>query len=71
MVEKAVKSSKVVEWETSEGRETILVVDDEPHLLELIEISLSHLGYGVIKASNGAQALNRMNADIDLLSSST
>jgi signal transduction histidine kinase/CheY-like chemotaxis protein len=67
MVEKAVKSSKVVEWETSEGRETILVVDDEPHLLELMEISLSHLGYRVLKASNGAQALNRMNADIDLV----
>ncbi len=64
---KAVKTSKVVELEISEGRETILVVDDEPHLLELMEISLSHLGYRVLNASNGAQALDRMNADVDLV----
>ena len=67
MAEKTVKTSKADELEISEGRETILVVDDEPHLLELMEISLSHLGYRVLKASNGAQALDRMNADIDLV----
>ena len=67
MANRTVKTSNAVESEISEGRETILVVEDEPHLLELMEISLSHLGYRVLKASNGAQALDRMNADVDLV----
>ncbi len=56
-----------VEGETSESQEVILVVDDEPHLLELMDISLSQLGYRILKASNGAEGMEQMNADVDLV----
>lgn len=37
---------------------TILVVDDDNGLRELIRINLEHEGYGVIQAANGLQCLN-------------
>jgi two-component system KDP operon response regulator KdpE len=37
---------------------TILVVDDDNGLRELIRINLEHEGYGVIQAANGVQCLN-------------
>ena len=64
---KTFESSNVVESTRSEGRKTILVVDDEPHLLELMEISLSNSGYRILSASNGEQALQQMNAEVDLI----
>ena len=39
------------------AREKILVVDDEQHILELISYNLTSLGYKVIKANNGIDAL--------------
>ncbi len=36
----------------------ILVVDDEPDLLDLIELILTNEGYGVDKAQNGAKAVD-------------
>ncbi len=41
----------------AQGTETILVVDDEPALLELVQETLQDLGYRVLSASNGKQAL--------------
>ncbi|WP_432363020.1 response regulator [Sporosarcina sp. UB5] len=38
----------------------ILVVDDDPNILELLNIHLSKAGYEVIKAANGAQALEKL-----------
>ena len=35
----------------------ILVVDDDPNILELVSIQLSQAGYSVQKASNGFEAL--------------
>ena len=35
----------------------ILVVDDDPNILELVSIQLGQAGYTVQKASNGFQAL--------------
>ena len=35
----------------------ILVVDDDPNILQLVNIHLVHAGYEVIKATNGAEAL--------------
>ncbi|MCP4995174.1 MAG: bacteriohemerythrin [Gammaproteobacteria bacterium] len=51
------------------GSESILVVDDEFGLLELAQESLQALGYRVITASNGQQALDQLAEDsgIDLL----
>ena len=39
------------------GTETLLVVDDEKDLLEVVQATLSTLGYRVLTASNGQQAL--------------
>ncbi|MEH6494554.1 MAG: PAS-domain containing protein [Pseudomonas marincola] len=51
------------------GTETILVVDDEKSLLELTVTTLKHLGYKVISASGGQQAMEKLseNKDVDLL----
>lgn len=38
------------------GRETILVVDDEPRVLEFLEKGLTRLGYHVIAATSGSEA---------------
>ena len=53
----------------AEGNETILVVDDEEALLELAEESLLDLGYRVLTAGNGQQALDVLTreANIDLM----
>ncbi len=50
------------------GHETILVVDDEPALLDLTAELLSQQGYQIIKAENGIQALQILECNsIDLL----
>ena len=51
------------------GEETILIVDDEPALLELVEESLQSLGYRILSASNGEQALEVLakEPDIDMM----
>ena len=51
------------------GTETLLVVDDETDLVEIAAQSLRSLGYRVITASDGAEALQALqrHSDIDLL----
>jgi len=51
------------------GNETILVVDDETELLEIAKEYLSSLGYNVLSASNGKQAMFHLTErhDISLL----
>lgn len=52
------------------GDETILVVEDDQTILNLITIALSRLGYKVLSAPDGATALSifeRSGADIELL----
>lgn len=52
-----------------QGRETVLVVDDEEDLLELAQHYLEELGYTAVTAMSGQQALERLtnNSSIDLL----
>ncbi len=52
-----------------EGNETILVVDDEEALLELAEELLLDMGYRVLTAGNGLQALDVLTKEpnIDLM----
>jgi len=42
-------------------KKTILLVDDETDLREVLDISLSHSGYTVFTAENGTQALSILN----------
>ena len=49
-------------------KNTILVVDDEAEIRNLLEIYLSNEGYEVIKASNGEEAIEIVNSkDIKLI----
>ncbi|MEO8284832.1 MAG: response regulator transcription factor [Chloroflexota bacterium] len=41
---------------------TILVVDDEPHIVELIKLYLTRENYSVVEAGNGIAALDRFAA---------
>ncbi len=46
----------------------ILVVDDEPKNIELLDAYLAPQGYGIITASNGKEALEKLvGGDIDLI----
>lgn len=46
----------------SETIKTILAVDDEPHMLRLLEISLRQAGYKPLTARDGREALGIINA---------
>lgn len=41
----------------------ILVVDDEPHIVRLVEVNLQRAGYRVITASSGAEALEKISSE--------
>ncbi len=43
--------------------QTILIVDDEPHIVELVKYNLHQEGYDVITAHDGASALERANSE--------
>lgn len=50
------------------SRESILLVDDEKEIIELMEIYLKNEGYVLYKASNGIEALQVLQThDIDLI----
>ncbi len=56
--------------QTSGGKEKILLVEDESLLRKLLTKHLRNLGYDIITASNGKEALDRMQTErlnIDLL----
>jgi len=42
----------------------ILVVDDDPNILELVSIQLTQAGYAVMKASSGFEALELLEQDL-------
>jgi len=49
---------------------TILIVDDEPGLRELVRINLEHDGYGVLQAENGTaglQAVQQQHPDLVIM----
>jgi CheY-like chemotaxis protein len=54
--------------EETEGRETVLVVEDDPQVLKIIEGMLSRRGYTVLTASSGKTAVNTLDrGPFDLL----
>ncbi|MHA2139368.1 MAG: response regulator [Candidatus Hodarchaeales archaeon] len=48
-------------------KKSILVVDDEPDTLELMQTILKHEGYDVLKALNGSEALEEVKQNPDLI----
>ena len=45
----------------SDRRQTVLVVDDEPHLLRLVQFRLEREGYEVVTASDGQSAIESVH----------
>src|SRR5690349_8924077 len=43
---------------------TVLVVDDEPRLVDVLRMNLEVEGYRVLSARNGAEALERLTTDL-------
>ncbi len=41
----------------------ILVVDDEPHIVRLVEVNLQRAGYDVVQAMDGIEALEQVKAE--------
>ncbi len=52
---------------TSRGSEKILIADDEPEMLNLLETSLTELGYSVVCARNGIEAVEYAEDDVKLI----
>lgn len=49
-------------------RQRILVVDDDPDILEIVQVNLEGAGFEVIGASNGLEALKRVRREsVDLV----
>lgn len=49
------------------GSEKILMADDEPEILKVLEQSLRNQGYSVVSARNGVEAVERADADVKLI----
>lgn len=59
-----------LEPEERKGKKTVLVVDDEPHMVRLLRLNLEPEGYQVLEATNGEEAFSltvQMKPDIVLL----
>ena len=48
-------------------KKTILVVDDEKDIVDLLSYNLSNQNYNIITAADGASALLKVNSQIDLI----
>ena len=69
-IEKVIEEKKVLSDELVKGKGTVLLVDDEEMVLEAGEELLNHLGYEVLLAENGQEALElyKKNQDeVDLV----
>ena len=47
----------------SDDRRTILVVDDEPHVVAYLEMLLQDQGYATVSAANGREGLEKAKAE--------
>ncbi|ACN14368.1 sensory box histidine kinase / response regulator [Desulforapulum autotrophicum HRM2] len=70
--EQTAKADALLEKNTSPlgGRETILVVDDEKSIIDMVGTILNQFGYQVLTAANGREALERhrqLSRKIDLV----
>jgi DNA-binding response OmpR family regulator len=58
-------TAPLVEHERIDPRSmTVLVVDDEPRLVDVVRMNLEVEGYRVVEAANGYEALDRLKEDL-------
>ncbi|WP_024620993.1 response regulator transcription factor [Metaclostridioides mangenotii] len=48
-------------------QKTVLVADDSPEIIEIVDILLSSEGYKVLKATNGQEAIDLVDENVDLI----
>ena len=65
--EKVIEEKKVLSDELEKGKGTILLVDDEEMVLEAGEELLKHLGYEVLLAGDGQEALELYKKNHDMI----
>ena len=63
--EKEVIEEKKIEKEVSKGYETVLLVDDEDVIIDVGMAMLEKLGYKVLIARNGSEAIEIYNSTVD------
>ncbi len=56
--EKEIVTDARIDLSVHKGSGTILVMDDEPYLIEILEMMLKRMGYAVIHGQNGEAALS-------------
>jgi signal transduction histidine kinase/CheY-like chemotaxis protein len=56
----------VLPFRSARGEETILAVEDDSSLLELVVSGLEELGYRVVTATNAAEAMAVLRADMEI-----
>ncbi|HYR83944.1 MAG TPA: ATP-binding protein [Terriglobia bacterium] len=61
------KNAVLKETRPLAGAEKIMVVDDEPEMLTLLETAMKDLGYTVVCAKNGMEAVEQITQDIKLI----
>jgi two-component system phosphate regulon response regulator PhoB len=53
-----------LKWYSEAVKPKILVVDDEPEAVELVEFNLKQAGFAVVTAADGAEALKKARAEL-------
>jgi len=48
-------------------QKTVLVADDSPEIIEIVDILLSNEGYKVLKATNGQEAIDLVDENVDII----
>ncbi len=67
LTSEARKSAAQHDVKPAGGSEKIMIVDDEPEMLNLLEVLLKELGYSVVSAKNGREALECAEDDVNLI----
>ncbi len=56
-------AERAPENETVEGEGTVLLIEDESDVMEITREALKRLGYGVVEAANGKEAVRKAHTD--------
>lgn len=63
----ATKNTTASERQHQTGEPTILIIEDDKDIRDVVDTLLTHKGYNVMQAEDGISALKIMNEDIDLI----